>query len=294
MALIGTERRPLPPTVANDLGVMLDVLLEQATDEQTVLTAAGALAAYQRAGLCLAHSGEPSPPPAPPDERTEAPPGATQLLSLLLDGQVRLLGNSTALVAEWLERCARNGFQLPPRLLPSLLDLGRRQTAVRGPLLAAAGDRARWLASRNPTWSWATRGYHHGTTQSGNTQPDSASTGPGPGTDDGKVWAAAGEELEKCADDKLAAFLLGLPRPWPASLTSQAIDQLRTRQSRKRALTLQSVRLTLNSVAWHGHPEAIGEIERWMEHEKNTTLQNHLREVAHTFSFRKAIAHELP
>ena len=154
VALVGTERKPVPATVTTDVAVALGAELPAAAPELAVLTAAGVLASYRRAGWAPPRDGV-VPEPAPEDDRPLASTTAVQLLELLLGGQVSVYGGVGFLVAEWLERCAASGRRPPERLLPQLLTGASGDRSLRAPTVAAGGARLRWLAARNPDWAWA-------------------------------------------------------------------------------------------------------------------------------------------
>jgi len=171
VALVGTERKPLPADLVAEVTALLDADSGAAAGngaddgqapaggrvEEAVLTAAATLATYRRVGLVAAHSDTARPEPAPADERRPVSTTAAQLLGLLLEGHVRVLGGPVPLIEDWLRRCAATGRRPPAALLPALLDHATRVRGVRPPVVAAGGARLAWLAAQNPTWSWAVR-----------------------------------------------------------------------------------------------------------------------------------------
>jgi hypothetical protein len=171
-ALIGTERRPPPATLAADVAGLLGAGLPPAPPELAVLVAAGVVAAYRRAGWVPPHHEGDVPEPAPPDDRPVASAPAVQLLELLLSGQLTVPGGPAVLAAEWLEGSARAGRRPPDRLLPALLHTATSDPSRRAATVAAGGPRLRWLAARNPDWGWAT-----------------AAAGTGTGADTAIVWS---------------------------------------------------------------------------------------------------------
>jgi hypothetical protein len=63
-------------------------------------------------------------------------------------------GRFPQLILEWL-LVAAAGHQRPPEeLLPDLLERATHDPRLRDPLLATSPERARWLATLNPAWSW--------------------------------------------------------------------------------------------------------------------------------------------
>lgn len=153
VALVGTERKPLPDHVAAATTAALGAEPPAAATELRILTAAGVLAATRRAGWIAPH-GDAAPDPSPVDDRPVASATAVQLLELLVTGQVPVLGGTAFLVADWLRRAAHTGRRPPDRLLPQLLTLASGAHSIRPEVVAAGGPRLRWLAARNDDWSW--------------------------------------------------------------------------------------------------------------------------------------------
>ncbi|HEY8543625.1 MAG TPA: DUF5691 domain-containing protein [Acidimicrobiales bacterium] len=168
VALVGTERKPLPPDLVAGVAALLgdDGIAGPGSGaahgddrspraEDAVLTAAAALATYRRVGLVPAPGVPELPEPAPVDERRPVSTTAAQLLGLLLEGQVRVLGGPGPLLEDWLRRCAATGRRPPAALLPALLDHATRVRGLRPAVRAAGGGPLAWLAARNPDWAWA-------------------------------------------------------------------------------------------------------------------------------------------
>ncbi|MFK4034711.1 DUF5691 domain-containing protein [Nonomuraea wenchangensis] len=124
-ALVGTDRRPYH-----------GVLLEDAAVEVARL----------RAGRRL---GPLAPPePAPGEDRPAVGRRAAERLARILGGE------HERLLPEWLAAAAATGCRVPPRMLPDLLDRGRRDGSIRAHLGVLAGRRGRWLAGLNPAWAY--------------------------------------------------------------------------------------------------------------------------------------------
>jgi hypothetical protein len=134
-ALVGTDRRPV------DGGAT------------ALLDTAAALGLRRRAGVDSAH-GVTLPEAAPEDAARPASQTATTRLAGLLDPFTSIDGRGAEtrleLVDEWLER----GRLAAGELLPALLDLGRRHRRLRPALLAAGGERGRWLAAQRADWRY--------------------------------------------------------------------------------------------------------------------------------------------
>jgi hypothetical protein len=84
-----------------------------------------------------------------------APSPAVQILELLLTQPPVGPAALQLLTRHWLDTAASAGRIVPPRLLPSLLELGTTgQADLRRAVAAVAGERGAWLAVRNPAWTW--------------------------------------------------------------------------------------------------------------------------------------------
>lgn len=137
-ALLGTQRRQppsltgAPPGAGDPAGRLLDQ--------------AAVLAVRRRAGR---RPGTAEPiAPAPAESAPIVPPAAAGRLRRILDGdRIRVL-------PEWLAEAARQGYRVPPRLLPDLLDRGRADRSLRPHIARAAGRRGVWLAMRNVDWAY--------------------------------------------------------------------------------------------------------------------------------------------
>src|SRR5688572_12779313 len=66
-----------------------------------------------------------------------------------------LAGVHREALAEWLERLVSRGYVVAREDLPALLDAWRVQALPRELIVAAAGERGRWLAALNPAWRYA-------------------------------------------------------------------------------------------------------------------------------------------
>ncbi len=146
-ALLGTERNRgavsgLPPALAGPVASV-----DRTDPAAAVLDTAALLATYRRAGTAIRRQVEPL---AEARAETRAPAGAAaaRRLAALLDGR------DDDLVREWVAVAARLGLRAPAGLVPALLDLGTRNSALRPDLTAVAGQRGRWLAGLNPAWKY--------------------------------------------------------------------------------------------------------------------------------------------
>ncbi|HET9770639.1 MAG TPA: DUF5691 domain-containing protein [Acidimicrobiia bacterium] len=148
-ALVGTARRSPPPHALVAPGP------DGGPAEAALLASAAVLAAYRRAGRRAAEAPRRLPPAAEPDHRPACPPGALDVLELILSGEVPIPGGVALLAGQWLEGAARAGCRLPARLLPALLELGLTAADLQPVIREVAGPRARWLAGCHDRWGWA-------------------------------------------------------------------------------------------------------------------------------------------
>jgi hypothetical protein len=148
-ALLGTERQP--PTLPQSDGPLgaLFSSLQGAEPERALLGAAAALTLYQAAGRLPAQHPPPPPPPRAPHHQPPGGPQAARSLLLMLEGQ-----HDQAL-PEWLAALAATGKRVPEEHLPALLEVGRKQSALRPAILPVLGKRGHWLATHNDAWDYA-------------------------------------------------------------------------------------------------------------------------------------------
>ncbi|MEQ9356988.1 DUF5691 domain-containing protein [Coleofasciculus chthonoplastes] len=147
-ALVGTERRTLTLTPAtNPLGQLLSQL-NPTNPEATLLSAAGAISLYHRAGQRAISDNQPLPQPCLPDDKPPCSPRAAQYLKLMLQKE------RVKLLPEWLTAAATAGYRVPDYCLPELLEVGRTSPPLRPAILPVLGQRGRWLAAHNPDWNY--------------------------------------------------------------------------------------------------------------------------------------------
>ncbi|HEY9665920.1 MAG TPA: DUF5691 domain-containing protein [Coleofasciculaceae cyanobacterium] len=160
-ALVGTQRRSLsltpspatPPVSQGEKGESdrLNHLLSHLNNsdpEETLLSAAAAIALYQKAGQLPAKDNQPLLAPCQPDEMPSCSPHAAQHLRLIL------LKQRQKLLPEWLAAATNAGKRAPEHCLPQLLELGRNSRQLRSAILPVLGKRGRWLAAQNPDWDY--------------------------------------------------------------------------------------------------------------------------------------------
>ncbi|WP_406199407.1 DUF5691 domain-containing protein [Kitasatospora sp. NBC_01560] len=173
-ALLGTDRRPLPPAGDSPSHRAVD-----RTDPATALLELAALETVRRrAGALPAPAAGPPGAPAPADARRELPAPAARRLALLLGTRGTAGGapaNLTELLPQWLGAARARDLRPPAVLVPALLDAARARSELRPDAVALAGPLGRWLAGRNPDWRFVLR-----------TAAAAATGAAGPGDD--RLW----------------------------------------------------------------------------------------------------------
>ncbi|HEX6048294.1 MAG TPA: DUF5691 domain-containing protein [Gemmatimonadaceae bacterium] len=153
-ALLGTDRTGLAlPPAEGSLGAACSALLQSEADPAAALLRVAAAAnAYRRSGWSPGRTEVPPPEPCPPDARPVCKPGAAALLRRIIHGE------HESLLGAWLTLAMRHQVRAPADALRELLDVGKREPALRALVLAAGGTRATWLAGFSDDWSYAIAG----------------------------------------------------------------------------------------------------------------------------------------
>ncbi|MFG3055641.1 DUF5691 domain-containing protein [Kitasatospora sp. NPDC048239] len=217
-ALLGTDRRPLPPVAeAGPTHQGVDH-----TDPATALLELAALETVRRrAGALPTAATEPPGAPAPEDPRPELPTPAARRLTVLLSSRngsstSGSLANLAELLPQWLTTGRTRGYRPPAALVPALLDAARARSELRPDAVALCGPLGRWLAARNPDWRFVLR-------------TADAAAAPGSATDGGDHLWHEGLFAERVTHLTLlrrtdpAAGLALLQSTWP---TERAEDRL--------------------------------------------------------------------
>lgn len=154
-ALLGTERQspeipaaPDPPTEGTRLAASLQNLAWD-NPAQALLGSAGAVALHSQVGQ--------RPPTKSWDPLKSCPEGDRPRCSALISRYVKRCWDEDAdLLPELLTLIAQQNQRVPEALLPDLLDMGARQTALRPSIIAVLGTRGQWLATQNQMWEYGT------------------------------------------------------------------------------------------------------------------------------------------
>jgi len=148
-ALIGTQRQAFTPIRTDgDLGQLL-ANVDNTNQESALLSTVAIVTMYQQAGqLPITNHQIPIPQPCELDDLPRCSDRAGYYLSLMLNGE------QAQLLPELLDRLAALGQRVHETSLPSLLDLGKRQSDVREAIAKVLGKRGQWLAAQNPEWNY--------------------------------------------------------------------------------------------------------------------------------------------
>jgi Family of unknown function (DUF5691) len=142
-ALLGTDRRPLPPPPsgpAGEFGHGSDIAV-------ALLDRAAAVQAARRAGTVPEAAGPPLPV-CPPDDRPPCAAPAARRLGRILRGE------HPDLLDEWLRSLTAAGRAAPPEHLVDLMDRTRAAPGLRPVVVEAAGPVAGWLSGLVPGLGW--------------------------------------------------------------------------------------------------------------------------------------------
>ena len=148
IAIIGTERNALTIHTRNDaLGDVLSKLGANAR-ESSLLSAAAAVALYDRAGQLPVKDSQPLPAPAETDDVPICNARATHHLCLML------IGEHKEVLPEWFAALAMANKRMPAELLPAVFQFGKTEKVPREVLAQTVGKRGLWLAAQNPAWDF--------------------------------------------------------------------------------------------------------------------------------------------
>ncbi|MEM7715648.1 MAG: DUF5691 domain-containing protein, partial [Cyanobacteria bacterium P01_A01_bin.68] len=147
-AVIGTQRQKLKiVSQDNQLGDVLN-FLDTNDKEGCLLSAAGTIYLYKKAGQSTAMDGKKSLDTCDLDDLPYCSQVSGQHLEMMLSG-----GHSRAL-PEWLKLLAETKKVVSPNYLPELLTLGKINNHLRKDILPILGKRGIWLAALNPDWNY--------------------------------------------------------------------------------------------------------------------------------------------
>ncbi len=147
-AVVGTRRQQLKIVKQdNQLGEVL-TRLDTNDKEGCLLSAAGTIYLYQKAGQVTAIDSKKTLETCDLDDLPYCSQISDQHLGMMLSA-----GDSRAL-PEWLKLLAEAKKVVSPKYLPELLALGKRNNHLRKDILPVLGKRGIWLAAQNPEWNY--------------------------------------------------------------------------------------------------------------------------------------------
>ena len=147
-AIVGTERQKLkftPPD--NQLGEVLSHF-DSNDSEGYLLSVAGTILLYQKAGKLPPKTKQPQLKPCEQDDLPCCTQLAGQHLSMMLAGKY------ADVLPEWLRVASKLEKRVPFKYLPKLLTLGKKKKELRTLMLPVLGKRGLWLAAQNPEWNY--------------------------------------------------------------------------------------------------------------------------------------------
>jgi hypothetical protein len=141
VALLGTDRRPAPPT---PVGGLADLIADAAPadDGERLLLGVGACVAVRRAGMLPAPTVTPLQPP-PADRRPLTPAAAAHTWH-------QIITHWPVLEDEWLLAVITNGWRLAHELVDAGLARHRNDAVRHARVRLAAGPLADWLIALQP------------------------------------------------------------------------------------------------------------------------------------------------
>ena len=148
-ALIGTQRQPFTPiSTDGNLGQLL-ASVDTTNQESALLSTVAIATMYQQAGrLPITNYELRIIEPCELEDLPRCSDRTGYYLSLMFNGEHQQL------LPELLDRLAELGQRIHETSLPSLLDLGKRQSDVREAIAKVLGKRGQWLAAQNPEWNY--------------------------------------------------------------------------------------------------------------------------------------------
>ncbi len=148
-AVVGTQRQQLKNfSQENQLGEVLS-RLDSNDKEGSLLSAAGAIYLYQKAGKLAAIDRKKTLETCDLDDLPYCSQVSEQHLGMMLSGEYE------AFLPEWLKLLAESKKVVSAKYLPEILKLGIRQHHWRKDILPVLGKRGFWLAAQNPEWNYA-------------------------------------------------------------------------------------------------------------------------------------------
>jgi Family of unknown function (DUF5691) len=144
-ALLGTSNGFTPPVVPDSLQNTLNLLPRE--DRDTALFSTAALIGIAQIAGTLPNKLEEIEQASPVESMQMVSEEASVFLKRILGGE------HEEVLPEFLSLTGLYKRRVPPETLPALLGLGRHK--LRKLILPVIGERGKWLAGQNPSWSYA-------------------------------------------------------------------------------------------------------------------------------------------
>lgn len=154
-AILGTERSPSLSLSGAETFASLYNQIDDADHEEALLSAAGFVGLYYRAGEILPSSSDIQRFVAAPLDNL--PPVGMQAMYRL----TTILSEQSQYLLEWLSLVQQAGKRIPDMMLPQLLNEGVKRRELQGKIASVIGSRGMWLASLNPHWSYVVTLNHY-------------------------------------------------------------------------------------------------------------------------------------
>jgi len=158
-ALLGTQRYNLAELDPESQLGQLYVQLDSAAPPHRLLSIAGAYFLRQRAGEQPSRVSSPRTFEMEPDPNLHADKAQQLAACNKLASQslaAILWGYAPDLLGEFLIALHKYNQRLPQQHLPTVLARGEKSVPIRSLILPVLGSSGRWLATKNPVWSYAT------------------------------------------------------------------------------------------------------------------------------------------
>ncbi|WP_019499298.1 DUF5691 domain-containing protein [Pseudanabaena sp. PCC 6802] len=152
-ALIGTERQPFTPPIADGKLGELIAKIDPANPETALLSVAAAITLHHKLGQKLKTTDIPLPQPCDLEDLPCCSDRAAYYLQLILSDTNRA---NLEILPEFVRAVAKMGQRVPETSLERLLSLGKALGDLHAAIVPVLGKRGIWLAAQNPEWNYVT------------------------------------------------------------------------------------------------------------------------------------------
>jgi hypothetical protein len=148
VALLGTDRVPLPDLEASGTLQPLLLQIDNSNKEKALLTAAALVSVHRSCGKLPEKAPAGRLGPSEMDSVPRCSSDAATYVARMLRGEFAFL------LPEFLEEMVAAGQRIPEDLLPEALAAGRKDTTIREILARGIGRRGEWLSRLNEEWDY--------------------------------------------------------------------------------------------------------------------------------------------